>query len=52
MQETIMAMNLMNIRYIQLFDDNKLPDGIFEGDLIKFSRFISNDTVKRPQGII
>lgn len=52
MQETIMAMSLMKVRYVQLFNEETLPKGVFENDLIGFSRFITNDTKKRASGII
>lgn len=52
MQETIMAMSLMGVRYVQVFNEETLPDGVFESDLVGFSRFITNDTEKRAPGII
>ncbi len=52
MQETITAMSLMNVRYIQLFNEELLPDGVLSSNLIKYSRFISNDTLERPVGTI
>jgi len=41
MQKTIMAMLLMGVRYVQIFNEEILLD--FENDLVKYSRFISND---------
>jgi len=52
MQETIMAMSLMGVRYVQVFNEETLPAGVFESDLIGFSRFITNDTEKRAPAII
>ena len=36
MQETIMAMSLMGVRYVQVFNEETLPAGVFESDLIGF----------------
>lgn len=52
MQETIMAMLLMGVRYVQVFNEKALSDIVFESDLVDFSRFITNDTEKRVPGII
>lgn len=52
MQETIMAMSLMGVRYVQVFNEETLPVGILYSDLAGYSRFITNDTEKRQPGII
>lgn len=52
MQETIMGMSLMNVRYVQLFDSDALPSGLFESNLVGYSRFISNDTNIKEYGTV
>lgn len=52
MQETITAMTLMGIRYVQIFDESQLPDGIFDSNLVKYSKFISNDLLKNQKDLI
>lgn len=52
MQETIMGMALMDVRYVQLFNEESLPDGLFRNNLVGYSRFISNEINAKKNGIV
>lgn len=52
MQETIMGMSLMDVRYVQLFNEESLPNGLFRNNLVGYSRFISNEINVKKNGIV
>ncbi|CAI3503894.1 hypothetical protein [Enterococcus cecorum] len=50
--ETIAAISLMNIRYIQIFEPELVPDTLFALNLFSYSRYISNDEEQNNEKII
>ncbi|MFV5769288.1 hypothetical protein [Mammaliicoccus sciuri] len=52
MQETITAINLMDVGYVQLFDEESLPQKLFKSNLIQYSKFISNDEIDTSKKVI
>lgn len=52
MQETILAISLMDVRYVQIFEDSPYSNDLSNSDLIGYSKFITNEASHSNDGII